>query len=76
MATATKTKYKMHVMANCPFCEKAKALLNSYEVQFDMISEKSPDWPTFPVIYKQDNENVSLIGGFNELLTYSRKHGL
>jgi len=69
-------EYIMHTKENCPFCIKAKKLFDLYEIE-PIIKEGIPeDWSTFPAIYKKDKTGISLIGGFNELVEHSRKHGL
>lgn len=72
----SKVDYIMHTTENCPWCLKAKALFEYYGVTYQAKYEKSPDWDTFPAIYKVDDETMELIGGFNELVTFSFDHGL
>lgn len=71
------TKYIMYTMDGCPFCNQAKALLEYYNVNYELKYEKSPDWETYPCIYKEtDLGELQLIGGFQELANYSFLHGL
>lgn len=68
--------YIMYTKDNCPFCAKAKQLFKLYEIE-PIIREGIPeDWATFPAIYKKDRTGIHLIGGFNELVDYSRRYGL
>ncbi len=71
-----KISYVMHTTENCPWCAKAKALFEYYGVSYQARYEKSPEWDTYPAIYRIDNESTELIGGFNELAAYSFDHGL
>lgn len=71
-----KTSYLMYTMDNCPWCVKAKALLEYYEASYKTRYESCDEWDTYPAIYKVDGESLELIGGFNELATYSFQNGL
>jgi hypothetical protein len=54
----------------CPFCVKAKALLDLIGCSYEVIYKEPEDWPSYPAIYKVDGESGDLIGGFNELVTF------
>ena len=69
-------RYLMHTMDNCPWCVKAKALLEYYGASYKTKYERCEEWDTYPAIYKVDGETLELIGGFNELAAYSFQHGL
>jgi hypothetical protein len=74
---ASNAKYLVYTKDGCPYCNQAKGLLEYYKVSYSLIYEKSPDWETYPCIYKVDEEGTQLlIGGFNELVNYSFLHGL
>ena len=68
--------YLMYTMDNCPWCVKAKALFDYYQVSYKIKREKCEEWDTYPAIYKVNGESMELIGGFNELSVYSFKNGL
>jgi len=72
----SKVNYIMHTTENCPWCAKAKALFEYYDVSYQAKYEKSPEWDTYPAIYRIEDDSTELIGGFNELATYSFDHGL
>lgn len=69
-------QYLIYTMENCPWCVKAKALLEHYGAKYQTKYEKCPEWDTFPAIYKIKGESMELIGGFNELAAYSINDGL
>lgn len=68
--------YLIYTKENCPWCLKAKALLNHYNATYDLIYEKCSEWDSYPAIYRIDGEQKELIGGFTELINYSFEHGL
>jgi glutaredoxin len=68
--------YLMYTMDNCPWCVKAKALLEYYGASYKIKHERCEEWDTYPAIYKVNGESMELIGGFNELANYSFQHGL
>jgi arsenate reductase-like glutaredoxin family protein len=73
----TMPKYIVYTMNGCSFCNQAKALLEYYGVDYELIYDKSPDWETYPCIYKStENGELQLIGGFQELANYSHLNGL
>lgn len=63
--------YIIYTKENCPWCLKAKALLNHYKASFELKYEKCDEWDSFPAIYKVNGEETELIGGFTELVNYS-----
>lgn len=70
-------KYLVHTKDGCPYCNQAKGLLQYYNANYELIYEKSPDWESYPCIYKINQEGEKhLIGGFSELANYSFLHGL
>ena len=71
-----KPSYLMYIMDDCPWCVKAKALLKYYGASYKTKYESCEEWDTYPAIYKVDGESLELIGGFNELATYSFEYGL
>ncbi|MGA1718448.1 MAG: glutaredoxin domain-containing protein, partial [Aquiluna sp.] len=52
----------------CPWCVRAKKLLELMGVEYEEVSGKHPDWPTAPYIILDGNP----IGGFTELANHAR----
>lgn len=59
--------YLVHVSDNCPWCVRAKALLDHYKISYAVTTEPCSEWPTWPAIYKIDSHGKELIGGYSEL---------
>lgn len=73
----------------CVYCEKAKALLDKFSIQYDYIDltgndlekqklKKFTGMNTLPIIFLQDEDEeygklLSLVGGFNELEKYLKE---
>ena len=55
---------------NCPFCIKAKKLLDLKGIEYEEMSGFHPDWKTVPYI-ELDGEPI---GGFTELTRYVRSN--
>jgi hypothetical protein len=73
----SESKYIVYTKDGCPFCNQAKGLLEYYKVPYELVYDKSPDWETYPCIYKVNTQgDKELIGGFSELASYSYLHGL
>ena len=71
------SKYVIYTSEGCPYCNQAKALLEYYQASYSLVYEKSPDWETYPCVYKVEKGGErELIGGFSELASYSFLHGL
>lgn len=60
----------INTLPNCPWCVKAKKLLDLKGVQYIEVEGKSDLWQTVPYI-EVDGE---AIGGFTELAAWCRKH--
>ena len=60
----------INTLPNCPWCVKAKKLLDLKGIQYIEAEGKSDLWPTVPFI-EVDGE---AIGGFTELAAWCRKH--
>ena len=66
----------------CPYCDKAKALLEANNLAFDEVNVQAPGetrtipasspMKTFPQIYVED----VLVGGFDQLLQIHQQKGL
>lgn len=62
----------INTLPNCPWCVKAKKLLDLKGIKYEEISSKSQDWPTVPYVVLDG----SPIGGFTELARYVRSMSL
>jgi len=71
-------KYIVYGKDNCPFCNKAKALLEKQNAQFDYLTlgkdytreellELAPEAKTVPQICLDANDELFYIGGYMEL---------
>lgn len=69
--------FVVYAKEDCEFCVKAKALLDMSNAVYEVIYEKPTEWPSYPAIYKVNNElqEKELIGGFNELVTFYLNYG-
>lgn len=63
--------YLIHESNNCPWCVRAKALLDHYGVRYATTAEPCDEWPTWPAIYKIDSSGKELIGGYDQLCELS-----
>jgi hypothetical protein len=68
--------YLIHVTDNCPWCLRAKALLEHYGAAYFTTTEHCDEWPTWPAIYKITPSDRELIGGYTELCQLSFEGGL
>jgi len=55
--------YTVYTSSSCPWCVRAKLLLDKMGANYEEVSQKHPDWPTVPYILR-DGEPI---GGFTEL---------
>ena len=63
-----KIKMIMHSTSGCKYCLQAKGLMDHFNIDYTIITEKSPDWPTFPCVYLVNEDgSTRLIGGFTQL---------
>lgn len=69
-------EYIVHVKDDCPWCTRAKALLEYYGATYRTTSEKCEEWPTWPAIYKVGPSGQELIGGYDQLCELSYEGGL
>ena len=63
-------KAQIWTIPDCPFCIKAKKLLDLKGIEYEEISGFHPDWKTVPYI-ELDGEPI---GGFTELTRYVRSN--
>lgn len=68
--------YLIHVTDNCPWCDRAKALLEEYGASYRIETSKCEEWPTWPAIYRLKDGEKELIGGYNQLIAFSYESGL
>ena len=64
-STTTRTflMYTIHTSETCPWCQRAKLLIDRIGGEYEEIQQKHPDWPTVPYILKDGQP----IGGYTEL---------
>lgn len=62
-------KATIHTLSMCPWCVRAKKLMDHLGWEYEEVSGKHPDWPTVPYIVVEGKG----IGGFTELARYVRK---
>lgn len=60
----------INTLPNCPWCVKAKKLLDLKGIQYIEVEGKSDLWPTVPYI----EVDGQVVGGFTELAAWCRKH--
>lgn len=58
----------INTIPDCPWCVKAKKLLDLKGIKYIELNGKSAKWPTVPYIEIDGQE----IGGFTELARYLR----
>ena len=78
-------KYILYVKDQCPFCVKAKNMLEMREIGYKAISldqnlkileeiKDAYDWNTVPMVFKHSDENCyELVGGFTDLRDHLEK---
>ena len=77
------TKIKVYTTSYCPYCKRAKSLLESKNLEYEEINlttdselrlelEKKHNWRTVPMILINDE----LIGGFDDLAKLEREDEL
>jgi glutaredoxin-related protein len=62
--------YVIHVIPDCPWCTRAKALLEAYSLDYSTTSEPCDEWPTWPAIYLTTENTKELIGGYDQLCSH------
>jgi hypothetical protein len=65
--TDSSPSYLIHVSDNCPWCLRAKALLEHYGASYTTTAEPCDEWSTWPAIYKLTASSKELIGGYDQL---------
>ena len=62
-------KTTVHTLPNCPWCVKAKKLLDLKGIEYTEVNGKVDNFPTVPYIVIDGQP----IGGFTELAAWCRK---
>lgn len=65
--TDQSTSYLLHVKDDCPWCLRAKALLEHYCIDYQVTMQQCDEWPTWPAIYRVSGSEKELIGGYDQL---------
>ena len=60
---------QIYTLENCPWCVKAKKLMDNAGIQYEELLGKHPEWKTVPYIIIEGQG----IGGFTELAGFLRK---
>ena len=60
----------INTLPNCPWCEKAKKLMDLKGIQYEIVSGKADEWPTVPFIVIDGQP----VGGYTEFAAWCRKH--
>jgi len=68
--------YLLHVRDDCPWCLRAKALLEYYNAPYKTTLEHCEEWATVPAIYRVGPSGRELIGGYDQLCSISFDKGL
>ena len=61
-------KATINTLPNCPWCVKAKKLLDLKGIEYTEVNGKVDNWPTVPYI-EIDGQGI---GGFTELARFVR----
>jgi glutaredoxin len=59
---------KINTLPDCPWCERAKALMTALGIKYTEVQGKVDNWPTVPYI-EIDGEPI---GGFSEFSKFCR----
>jgi hypothetical protein len=71
MSEQSPNYYLLHVSEDCPWCLRAKALLEHYSASYQTTIERCEEWATVPAIYKVGPDGQELIGGYDQLCALS-----
>lgn len=74
------SKYILYVNTDCPFCNKASALLRKNNQKFSVLNLKNRpkvlkelkeiyEWKTVPMVFYRQGNRVEFIGGYDDLNT-------
>ena len=74
-------RYVLFIEDACPYCVKAKELLEEKKQNFKVVSfdqgqqeilqeiKEAYDWPTVPMIFQvKDSAKINFVGGFTDLV--------
>ena len=80
-------RFILFIKEQCPFCVTAQELLTSRNFDFKTVSFESDqtetlneikeayNWPTVPMIFLRDGNNIEFIGGCTDLEKRLSKYG-
>jgi|TARA_R110002074_G_scaffold330599_2_gene501113 glutaredoxin 3 len=73
-------KYVLFIKESCPFCIKAKEILELKKVEFKVVNfeedqtnilqdiKEAYEWPTVPMIFQvKEGSTIKFVGGFSDL---------
>ena len=73
-------RYILFIKEDCPFCVKAKALLDEKGLEYKLVNfsgqqesilqemKDAYDWKTVPMIFSRVGSVIKFIGGFTDLV--------
>ena len=73
-------RYILFIKEDCPFCVKAKALLDEKGLEYKLVNfsgqqesilqemKDAYDWKTVPMIFSRVGSVINFIGGFTDLV--------
>ena len=77
-------RYVLFMKEECPYCVKARQLLEEKDQNFKIVSfepdqesvlteiKDAYDWPTVPMIFKiDDDKKINFIGGYSDLVEHA-----
>jgi len=76
-------RYVLFIKDSCPYCVKAKELLEEKQYNFKLVSfdpdqenilkeiKEAYKWPTVPMVFQVlDSTQIKFIGGYTDLVKY------
>ena len=77
-------KVVVYTMSQCPYCEAAKKLLKSREIDFEEVKISQDDDAAWDALYQRSQMKTvpqifagnELIGGYTELAALDKQNGL
>tara|TARA_B100000287_G_C20329977_1_gene661307 strand:+ start:353 stop:592 length:240 start_codon:yes stop_codon:yes gene_type:complete len=77
-------RYVLFMKEECPYCVKARQLLEEKDQNFKIVSfepdqesvlteiKDAYDWPTVPMIFQiDDDKKINFIGGYSDLVEHA-----
>ena len=79
-------KFLLYVKESCPFCQRAKDLLQKSEINFKYINfednlkivdqlKDAFNWSTVPMVFSKKENVYEFVGGFSDLRERLENHG-